>query len=377
MEEPEDRDCFALPGAGLAMTKQIGVVGAGTMGRGIAQAAAGAGCGVVLYDLTQDIVERALSEIHRRLLRLEEKGKLKLGEALKIAGRIRLAADFDGFGDCDFVIEAVAESLQIKRQVFGKLEPRVPERCVLATNTSSISIDQIASVLAQPKRVIGMHFFNPVPVMKLVEVIRGAATSESALSATRELARQLGKTVVDAKDSPGFIVNRILRPYFLEPLYMLGRSESDIESIDQALREMGYPMGPFQLADFIGLDVDLAIAWVVYEGLGRPERLRPSPIQESLVRGGALGRKNGRGYYQYEGQRVLEPSPSLKGPALAPRAPKSSSEDIAIKVIKAQILEAELLVQEGVATAQHIDLATRLGTNAPRGPFEWKEELHA
>lgn len=354
---------------------KLGVAGAGTMGRGIAQTAAQAGSEVVLYDLSQETVEQALVDITQRLLRLEEKGKLGRGESAEISGRIKLASDFSEFKDCGFIAEAVAEDLGVKQEVFIKLEQTVSQRAVLATNTSSISIDRIASGLAHPQRVIGMHYFNPVPVMKLVEVIRGAKTSEATVEAARDLARRLGKTTVDAKDAPGFIVNRILRPFFLQPLYMIEKGEADVETIDQALRDQGYPMGPLQLGDFNGLDVNLTITKVIYEELGRPDRLRPSPVQETLVREGDWGRKSGKGYYSYQGQQAVGVNPRLSAFFFKPDAPRLKPKEIALKIIKAQIFEADLLVKGAVATAHHIDLAMRLGTNAPRGPFEWKEEL--
>ncbi|MBI2069889.1 MAG: 3-hydroxybutyryl-CoA dehydrogenase [Elusimicrobia bacterium] len=356
--------------------KKLGVVGAGTMGRGIVQVAAEAGYETVVYDLSRDILDRALSEIHRRLLRLEEKGKLKQGDAVKALGRIHPTSDWADFKNCDFVVEAVAEELGAKQGVFRNLEAAVSASAVLASNTSSISIDAIASACKNPDRVVGMHYFNPVPVMKLIEIIKGRATSDLALETARTLARSLRKTIVEAKDAPGFIVNRILRPYFIEPLRLIEQGLADIESVDAALRSMGYPMGPFQLADFIGLDVNLAITKVVYDALGKPERLKPSAVQETLVKEGCLGRKNGRGYYLYDGQQVIGPNPRLSDVCPSPSG-RSSREETAWRVLKAQIAEAEILINDGIATAEHIDLAMRLGTNSPRGPFEWKAELHA
>src|SRR6476659_1559342 len=277
----------------------IGVVGAGTMGNGIAQVAARAGHNVILHDVSEEFLTRGMSAIDKSLQRDVDKERLDTATKQSIIGRIKNATDFNGFEDADFVIEAVTENLPVKTEVFKTLDQITPPHAILASNTSSISITKLGAATKRPDRVIGMHFMNPVPVMKLVEVIRGMATSNETYERVRSLSEKLGKTALDCNDSPGFVSNRVLLPMINEAIFTLYEGVATRESIDGIMKlGMNHPMGPLQLADFIGLDVCLAILNVLYEGLGDP-KYRACPLLRRYVDAGWLGRKSGRGFYQY------------------------------------------------------------------------------
>jgi 3-hydroxybutyryl-CoA dehydrogenase len=279
--------------------RTIGVVGAGQMGQGIAQVAAQSGFDVLLHDQDTTALDRARTIIDSSLKRQVEKGKLLERIRSETLGRIRAAAEPAAFSAADFVIEAVSESLAIKTRVFAALDSVCRTGVILASNTSSLSITKIASATRRPDRVIGMHFMNPVPVMELVEIIAGHATSPGTLEATLDLARALGKTPVTAQDYPGFISNRVLMPMINEAVYALYEGVGSREDIDTALRlGMRHPMGPLALADFIGLDTCLAILEILHQGFGDP-KYRPCPLLRRMVDAGDLGRKTGRGFYEY------------------------------------------------------------------------------
>jgi 3-hydroxybutyryl-CoA dehydrogenase len=279
--------------------KSFGVVGAGTMGNGIAQTAARAGLSVVMRDVTDEFLKRGLSTIDKSLQRDVDKERLAPNEKQEIISRIEPTTELADLGSCDFVVEAITEDLAVKSDVIGQLDRTVRPGVILASNTSSISITRLAAITSRPDRFIGMHFMNPVPVMKLVEVIRGIATSDETYQATRELAEMMGKTPVEVNDAPGFVSNRVLMPMINEAIFALYEGVGTADSIDQIMKlGMNHPMGPLQLADFIGLDVCLAIMNVLYDGFS-DSKYRPCPLLKKYVDAGWLGRKSGKGFYEY------------------------------------------------------------------------------
>jgi 3-hydroxybutyryl-CoA dehydrogenase len=279
--------------------KNIAVIGGGTMGNGIAHTAAAAGLQVTLIDVGKEILDRAMKTISSNLQRGVEKGKMSAEEKSATLGRINATTDTSLVSEADIVIEAIIENLGAKTSLFGQLDTLTRPECILASNTSSISITKIAAATKRPDKVIGMHFMNPVPVMQLVEVIRGIATSDETYRLVEELSKKMGKTPIEVNDYPGFISNRVLMPMINEAIFALYEGVATPEAIDGVMKMgMNHPMGPLTLADFIGLDVCLAILRVLEDGFGDP-KYRPCPLLVKMVDAGWLGRKTGRGFYSY------------------------------------------------------------------------------
>jgi 3-hydroxybutyryl-CoA dehydrogenase len=351
----------------------VGVVGAGAMGSGIAQVAAAAGHRVVLGDLIAGATEKARASIAKALDRAVEKKKMSRADADALLARIDfhpkpLAHDVTIYRSCGLVIEAIVETIGAKRRLFEGLESVVLPDAVLATNTSSLSVTAIAGACWRGQRVIGLHFFNPAPVLPLVEVVPWAGTQSAVVSAARGLMSAWGKTSVLASDTPGFIVNRIARPYYGESIRIAEEGIADYATIDAAMRELGkFRMGPFELMDFIGNDVNLAVTRAVFEGFFYDPRYRPSLTQQRLVEAGLLGRKTGRGYYDYADGAVKPEAKSDPVVALL----------VFERVIAMLINEAVDAVHLDVASPADIDLAMTRGANYPKGLLAWCDEIGA
>ena len=282
------------------MSETIGVIGAGTMGNGIAQTAANAGFSVIMCDVTNEFVERGLANISKSLDRFVKKETMTEEQKSDVLGRIYTTTQLEELKDCTLIVEAATENFDIKKTIFQRLDSFCGPETILSSNTSSISITKIAATTSRPEKVIGMHFFNPVPLMKLVEVIRGIATSDETYLKVKEFSERLGKVPVECNDYPGFVSNRVLMPMINEAVFALHEGVATKESIDEIMKlGMNHPMGPLTLADFIGLDVCLAILNVLHDGIGDP-KYRPSPLLKQYVDAGWLGRKSGRGFYDYQ-----------------------------------------------------------------------------
>ena len=355
----------------------VGVVGAGVMGTGIAQVALEAGHEVVLHDVDDAALARGRDRVADGLARraartVPDPADIDAWVAARL-DRLRGTEVLEQLGDeADVVIEAALESLELKTTIFRTLDAVADPATILATNTSALSIAAIAGATSHPERVVGLHFFNPAPLMALVEVVAGPRTDAAVVSAAESLVAGWGKTAVRCRDSPGFIVNRVNRPFTLGALRLLEAGVATVDEIDRAMRDAGFPLGPFELMDLTGIDVTFAASTAIWERLGRPDRLRPSPIQERLIAAGHLGRKTGEGFHLYPGPGAARDreagADGERGEATA--ASIADPARIRSAILDAIDAEARLVADEGVASEADIDLAMRLGANHPVGPFE-------
>lgn len=379
------------------MPPRIAVLGAGTMGAGIAQVAAQSGSDVLMYDVKDEFVQRGFATIDVSLQRRVERGKLTRDEKSAITGRIRTTTNRDDTAASDLIIEAAPEDLALKREIFASLSARSSPETILATNTSSLSITSIAATAQGPERVVGMHFFNPAPAMPLVEVVAGARTSPDIVQTVAQIARSMGKTPVIAADMPGFIVNRVARPFYGEALKIVGEGSASVPQVDTAMRAAGFPMGPFELMDLIGIDINFAVTRSVFEAFFGESRYRPHPIQQRMVEAGTLGRKSGRGFYSYAGGErgdptlgAVTPLQHKRGGSFVPSNLTSEFlarggitlgsdleglSDVVVRIVAMIMNEAGFALQEGVASVRDIDRAMRLGTSYPKGPLGWADEV--
>lgn len=357
----------------------VAVIGAGAMGAGIAQVAAQAGHVVHLVDARPGAAAEAVERLGATLARLADKGKITAEQAREAAARLTVGPAAEGdvtrLPQVGVVIEAVVEDLEVKRQIFTALDAHQPADTILASNTSSLDISRIAEGLTHPGRVIGLHFFNPPPLMKLVEVVAGTASDAAVLDAASELVRRWGKVPVRCTSTPGFIVNRVARPFYGEAQRMVAAGVIDPASVDLALREYaGFRMGPMELTDLIGQDVNLAVGTSVWEQTGRDPRYEPTDYQRELVAAGRLGRKTGWGVFRYDEQgRPLDAHPDPELVARLVGGPVVT--DPVARTLAMLVNEAVELVHRGEATAEDVDTAMRLGTNYPKGPHAWLDEL--
>jgi 3-hydroxybutyryl-CoA dehydrogenase len=346
------------------MTKRIFVVGAGTMGAGIAQLAAQKGFETWLYDLSVDQLSKAQAGINKSLTSLLEKGKIDATSYEAILGRIQFVNHLDAAQHADLVIEAIVENLTVKHEVFKALEGLVSPTCILASNTSSLSIASISSALEQPERFLGIHFFNPATLMPLVEIIPSVLTHEEVVAQAQEIILAMGKTVALCKDTPGFIVNRVARPFYGEALRIYEEGLADFVTIDYAMTSFGgFKMGPFELMDYIGNDVNYTVTETVFEAFYYDPRFKPSFTQKRLKEAGLYGRKTGRGFYDYSMDRG-NPTPD-----------EALHQVIFKRIIAMLINEAYDAVLMQVASPSDVDLAMMKGVNYPKGLLAWSEEI--
>jgi 3-hydroxybutyryl-CoA dehydrogenase len=363
--------------------ERIGVVGAGTMGAGIAQVAALAGYETRLHDPVPAALESGVERLRAALQKGAGKGLWTEKAAEAASDRVGAARRLEDLCECELVIEAAPEDLTLKRDLFNRLADICGTKAILASNTSSLPVTSIAAGVPGPERVVGMHFFNPPALMKLVEVVFTHDSADSALETATEVGRRMGRIPIRAKDSPGFIANRLARPFTLESLRMLGDGVADAPTIDRVCRLAGgFRMGPFELIDLIGLDVNLSVARSFYEQGGQPERWRPSSIQESMAEKGRLGRKSGQGFYEYGdgSHREPDPKPGVAAPTLDPT--ELAAVDPAAPVILPRLLaqianEAAFALEEEIGAPEDMNTAMRLGLNWPLGPLEFTELIGA
>ena len=345
--------------------KKIGIIGAGAMGSGIAQVAASAGHSVVLFDTNADALSLSKSKLANVMDRLVEKGRLTSEEAQEIQNRISYADHMEALSESGIIIEAIIENLDVKKGVFSSIESLVSKDCILASNTSSLSITSIASACERSERVLGIHFFNPAPLMPLVEIIPAIQTADEITDEARNIIDSWKKITVLAKDTPGFIVNRVARPFYGEAIRILEEGIADVATIDWAMKEIGgFRMGPFELTDYIGHDVNYVVTETVFKAFFFDPRYKPSFTQKRLVEAGRLGRKSGQGFYDYS-QGAVNPKPNTD---------EALGTEIVNRITAMLINEAIDALFLNIASAKDIDLAMTKGVNYPKGLLAWADE---
>ena len=349
---------------------KIGIIGSGTMGSGIAQVAATAGCQVKLYDTNQEALDKAKTALEKILNRLIEKGRINSKEKNRIQSNISYADSLKDLSESNLTIEAIVENLDIKKKVFSELETYVSNDCIIASNTSSLSIASIASSLQNPERCIGIHFFNPAPLMKLVEVIPAIQTSKETLEKSVQIVSDWKKIVAVAKDTPGFIVNRVARPFYGESLRIYEEGIADFATIDWSLKTLGgFRMGPFELMDFIGNDVNYTVTETVFTAFYFDPRYKPAFTQKRFAEAGYLGRKSGKGYYDYDEKGKIVTSSAVE---------RSHNEELSQRIFNRVLVmlinEAADALFLNIASAEDIDNAMTKGVNYPKGLLAWADE---
>ena len=349
----------------------IGIIGSGTMGIGIAQVAATSGCEVFLYDADSVQTEKSLENLQKVLARLVEKNKISVEESEKIFNRIKFCTELSDFKDCDLVIEAIVENKEIKTKVFQQLEEIVSDKCIISSNTSSISITSLSAELKNPARFIGIHFFNPAPLMPLVEVIPGLLTKEHLAQEIYDLMENWRKIPVIAKDVPGFIVNRIARPFYGEALRIVEENIATIEQVDEAMRSLGkFKMGPFELMDLIGIDINFSVTKTVYADYFYDPKYKPSLLQQRMAEAKLLGRKTGKGFYDYS-----EKNQESRTRSQDTEQNGELQEMIFMRIISMLVNEAVEAKRVGIANDEDLELAMQKGVNYPKGLLAWGKEI--
>lgn len=345
---------------------KVGIIGAGAMGSGIAQVAATAGCKVMLFDTNPDALVKSQSKLAKIMVRLVEKGRLNQQETDAIQAAITYVKELEAFASCDIVIEAIIENLSIKKQVFTTIESIISDSCIIASNTSSLSIASIAAALKKPERCIGIHFFNPAPLMKLVEIIPAIQTHPTTTLMAQEIIDHWGKLTVLVKDTPGFIVNKVARPFYGESLRIYEEGIADFATIDWAMKTIGgFRMGPFELMDFLGNDINYTVTETVFKAFYYDPRYKPAFTQKRLAEAGYLGRKTGKGYYDYSEN------------AIRPIATENTilGQKIVNRVVAMLINEAADTLHFGIANKEAIDTAMTKGVNYPKGLLAWADDI--
>lgn len=346
--------------------KKIGIIGSGTMGIGIAQVAATNGCEVFLFDVNTIQTEKALQNLENSLQKLAFKEKISYEKAEEIFNKIKFCAELKELKDCDLVIEAIIENKEIKQKVFRELETHVSENCLISSNTSSISITSLSAELKKPERFIGIHFFNPAPLMPLVEVIPGLLTKENLAQEIYDLMKSWGKVPVIAKDIPGFIVNRIARPFYGEALRIVEENLATVEQVDEAMRTLGnFRMGPFELMDLIGIDINFSVTQTVYKDYFYDPKYKPSLLQQRMSEAKLHGRKTGKGFYDYT-ENAEKP---------IPQKDEKLYEEIFMRILSMLINEAVEAKRLKIASDEDIELAMQKGVNYPKGLLSWGKEI--